>query len=265
MSNREITKVNNLEVVKQNSTNDPKPTPILFIHGAWHGAWCWENFQPYFAEQGFSSFALSLRGHAGSGDHDKLRWSSIKNYVADVDSVIDQMETKPILIGHSMGGFVLQKYLENNDFPAAVLLASVPPKGVFNFVLKVMKTHPLIYLKAVTSMNLYHLVGSENLANEFFFSDNFPGDKLSAYFQKLGGESFRVMFDLMFLDLPSPKKVKTPMLVLGAEKDQIFTKNEVEDTASAYHTKAEFFDMAHDVMLEDGWQAVADRIINWLK
>ncbi len=43
-----------LEVI----THKPKAvssTPILFVHGAWHGAWCWENFLPYFAERGYES------------------------------------------------------------------------------------------------------------------------------------------------------------------------------------------------------------------
>ena len=40
---------------------------------------------------------------------------------------------------------------------------------------------------------------------------------------------------------------------------------EIEATAEAYGKKPEFFKgMAHDMMLEDGWQAVADRIIEWL-
>ena len=67
------------------------------------------------------------------------------------------------------------------------------------------------------------------------------------------------------LDLPQPAKVETPLLVLGAAKDASITVREVEATARAYGTQAEFFpDMAHDLMLEPGWQSVADRILSWL-
>ena len=56
------------------------------------------------------------------------------------------------------------------------------------------------------------------------------------------------------------------MLVLGAEKDAVFGVDEVEATARAYNTKAEIFKgMGHDMMLEPGWQAVADRIMGWLQ
>ena len=61
-------------------------------------------------------------------------------------------------------------------------------------------------------------------------------------------------------------KVRTPLLVLAAENDRVFSMEEERATAKAYHTEVHFFpDMAHDMMLEQGWQPVADKIIQWLK
>jgi len=265
MSQQIVEKINKLEVIKQESASDPKPTPILFIHGAWHGAWCWENFLPYFAERGYNSYAVSLRGHAGSEGHNKLRWSSVNDYVQDVASVVDSIGVPPILVGHSMGGAVVQKYLENADCKGAVLLASVPPFGVINFILKLIRKHPLLYLKSVITTNLYHVVSSEKLMKEFCFSEDIAPEKLSRYFKELGGESFRVLIDLLFLNLPNPRKVNTPILVLGAEQDRMFTMSEMGKTAAAYHTTAEFFPTAHDMMLDEGWREVADRMIGWLQ
>jgi alpha-beta hydrolase superfamily lysophospholipase len=55
------------------------------------------------------------------------------------------------------------------------------------------------------------------------------------------------------------------MLVLGAADDRIISRGEVESMARAYGTTAEFFpNMAHDMIVEDGWQAVADRMLAWL-
>jgi len=59
--------------------------------------------------------------------------------------------------------------------------------------------------------------------------------------------------------------VTAPVLVLGAEFDDCFTTDEVRVTARAYRTEAEIFpDMGHDMMLESGWAAVAERIHVWL-
>lgn len=72
--------------------------------------------------------------------------------------------------------------------------------------------------------------------------------------------------DLLGLNLVNTKKVKTPLLVLGARNDAVISNGDVEKTAKAYSTNAEFFpNMAHDMMLEKGWKPVAERILSWLK
>jgi len=77
-----------------------------------------------------------------------------------------------------------------------------------------------------------------------------------------GGRAVR---EMMFGNLPRPEVISTPMLVLGAADDGAFTQDEVRGTASAYGTDAHFFsDVGHDMMLEPGWQAVAERIVQWL-
>jgi hypothetical protein len=67
------------------------------------------------------------------------------------------------------------------------------------------------------------------------------------------------------LKLPKPKRVTTPLLILGAYDDGAHTRKEVCATARAYGTEAEFFpNMGHNMMLEPGWDAVAQRIDTWL-
>ena len=62
------------------------------------------------------------------------------------------------------------------------------------------------------------------------------------------------------------RAVTTPLLVLGAESDGCITQEEVRATARAYRTEAEIFpNMGHNMMVEPGWEAVAQRIHTWLK
>jgi len=255
-----------LEVLKEEPVSNARPTPILFVHGMWHGAWCWEEyFLPYFAQQGYKSYALSFRGHGASEGRERLRWTTLADYVADVSQVASQMDKAPVLVAHSMGGLVVQKYLESHDAPAAVLLASVPPKGVIPTTLRIFRRHPLAVIKVNLTLSMYPVIETPRLAHEAFFSANMPKEKVKAYFSKLQDDSYRAYLDMLGLGLPRPERVKTRMLVLGAANDSIFTTSEVEATARAYGTTAEFFpDMAHDMMLEPGWQAVADRILGWL-
>lgn len=56
------------------------------------------------------------------------------------------------------------------------------------------------------------------------------------------------------------------MLVLGAENDKIVSPKEIEKTARSFDGDYKIFpNMAHDLMLERGWQTVADFMIEWLK
>jgi len=255
-----------LEIIKEEAVSDVHPTPILFVHGMWHAAWCWaEHFLPYFTGHGYVSHALSLRGHGGSEGRERLRWMSLADYVSDVKQVVSQMERRPVLVGHSMGGMIVQKYLASNGAPAAVLLASAPPKGVVPATLRIALRHPLAFMKANLTLSMFPVVNTPKLAQETFFSADMPEGKVRSYSSRLQDESYRACLDMMGLSLPRPKEVKTRLLVLGAADDRLISPGEVEATARAYGMRAEFFpNMAHDMMLEDGWRAVADRILGWL-
>jgi len=84
----------------------------LFVHGAWYADRCWaEHFLPCFAARGYVTHALGVRGHGGSDGRERLPWTSIADYVADVEQIVAQLGRTLVLVGHSMGGFVLQHYL----------------------------------------------------------------------------------------------------------------------------------------------------------
>jgi len=92
-----------LEVITRRPTSESGTPPLLFVHGAWHGAWCWdEHFLPYFAEHGYEAHAVSLRGHGESETDKSLRLVRIRDYVDDVASVAGGFDAPPVLIGHSI-------------------------------------------------------------------------------------------------------------------------------------------------------------------
>jgi pimeloyl-ACP methyl ester carboxylesterase len=243
-----------------------KAHPVVFVHGAWHGAWCWdEYFLEYFVQHGYQVYAPSLRHHGNSLGATSLRWCRIADYVADLAAVADSLTVPPILVGHSMGGLVVQKYLETAPAAAGVLLASVPPQGAFRATLRTVRRIPWRFLKANLQLRLYPLVETPQLTREAFFSPTIADDTLLKYFRLIQDESYRAFLDMVLFNRPKPKRVTTPMLVLGGARDAIFHPNEIHATAAAYGTQAVLFpNIAHDMMLEPGWQAVADTLIAWL-
>lgn len=254
-----------LHVVRRDPTHQTHPAPILFVHGAWHAAWCWEeHFLDHFAQKGFRAAALDLRGHGSSPARGGFRTRRLRHYVADVAEVAATFDTPPVVVGHSMGGMVVQKYLERHQAPGAVLLASGPPRGVIGVTLRVLRQHPVTFLRMNATWSLYPLVDTHEKARELFFSDALDDVTALGYTARLQDESYVAFLDMLLLDLPRPKRIDTEVLVVGGKQDRIFPPADVHRTATAYGTDAVMFDGAHDLMLEPCWPEVADHIAGWL-
>ncbi|MGB3674739.1 MAG: alpha/beta hydrolase [Candidatus Nanopelagicales bacterium] len=257
-----------LEVIDKGACSESHPVPLLFIHGAWHAAWCWdEHFLDFFADKGYRALAVSLRGHGSSPTPKPLRSCSIAEYVDDVASVADSLPTRPVVIGHSMGGCVVQKYLESHQSPAGVLLASVPPQGIHRATLRFARRHPWLLVKSALTGDTMGTLSTPPRAREYMFSARTPESLVVDCVGRFQQESRRAIYlDLMFSNLPRPQEVTAPVLVLGAERDGSISAEEVRATARAYRTEAELFpDMGHDMMLEPGWAVAAERIHTWLE
>jgi len=254
-----------LEVLCHTPAGPPRDTPLLFVHGAYTAAWCWdENFLPWFAEQGYSAYALSLSGHGRSRGRAFLDSLSISDYVDDVVEVVTKLPAAPVLIGHSMGGMVVQKFLERQTVPGAVLMSSVPPQGLLGsaFGIAFSRPHLLGDLNNVIGGNQPHV---ETL-RDALFHEAIELERLQRYYHLCQPESHRALWDMSLFDLPSLSRIhQPPMLVLGAEHDVLIPPDQVKMTAWRYEVEATILPgLGHGMMLERDWRVAADPILSWL-
>lgn len=256
-----------LEVLSRTAQGAARKTPLLFVHGAWHGAWCWDvHFLDYFAARGWNCHAVSLRGHGASEGHAQIRRHRMADYVKDVAEIADSLPHRPAVIGHSMGGAVTQKYLEHYQAPAAGLMASMPPSGVLLTVARLIRRYPMSFVRMNLTLSLLPMIETAEMTRLWFFSNALPQGKLDEYHARMQNESYAAFMDMLAFDLPQPKRaLKTPMWIAGAEHDTVFSTDQVHSTAAAFGTTATVFpDMAHDMMLEPGWERVAKHLHEWL-
>jgi pimeloyl-ACP methyl ester carboxylesterase len=255
-----------LELIDNRPASQEHPVPLLFVHGGWHSASCWHNFLDFFADAGYRAVALSLRGHGASPTAKRFHACSIADYVDDVRATADRLGGRPVLIAHSLGGFVVQRYLETRDAPAAVLVASVPPQGVLRLAMRIWGRHPWISLRSLPVGNLTGFIGTPALVREHLFCPHTPDDIVESCAASVQSEAVRASLIDPLIRRVRSRRVSTPMLVLGADEDGMVTSAEVHATARAYRTEAEFFPgMGHNMMLEPGWADVAARIHAWLQ
>jgi pimeloyl-ACP methyl ester carboxylesterase len=257
-----------LEVITHTPKGKAHATPLLFVHGAYGGAWVWDqHFLGYFAARGWEVHALSLRGHGASEGADKVRFARLRDYVADVEQVLDGMPVPPVLIGHSLGGMIVQKCLHRRSFPAAVLMASAPPHGTVGTLFGMAFTNPRLLRELTFTQAMGPDSTEAKEISQALFSEDMPEELIRRYMPRFREESLLINLDLLGLDLPpSLPTLDLPVLVLGAENDQFIFEGALVATAETYRTKAEVFPrMAHAMMLEHGWEDVAARIDRWLE
>lgn len=244
-----------------------RPTPLLFVHGAFVAAWCWdEYFLPYFAQRGYAAHALSLRGHGGSGGRETLATSSMDDFESDVLRISRHIGGPVVAVGHSLGGMVVQRCLHRMHAAAAVLMASVPPEGLLGSSLLLAARDPDLFRE----VNLIHYAapGFTTLQGlrRAVFSERMPDAEADRHLARMQPESQRAVFDLSWPQYFFIGRAKgVPMLVLGGGEDAFFPPSMIESTARIYGVSAQIFPgIAHAMMLDPDWRRAADGILGWL-
>lgn len=256
-----------LEILTRRPAGRAAPTPLLFVHGAFAAAWCWDvHFLPWFAERGYTAHAVSLRGHGNSYGQDTIHGWSIQDYAEDVAAVVRQLEQPPVLIGHSMGGFVVQHCLDAGEIAGAVLMASVPPNGLAGPGLSLAVWNPAAALNIGSVQAMGGDRGSPSVMRDALFSSHIQHQTALAFLAKMGPESTRAMMDMYGGDLPAidmPPSV--PIHVLGASDDELIPSAFVRATARRFGTSPHILDdMGHLMMLDAEWTQAAESVLDWL-
>ncbi len=257
-----------LEVISRHPKGLGRPIPLLFVHGANSGAWVWEeHFLPYFARNGYEAHAVSLRGHGRSEGRDTLPLAGLADYVADVHDTVLGLGKLPVLIGHSMGGMVVQKYLQRHEAAGAVLMASLPPEGLLMTSIDMFLRDPILFQQICWLQVIGPFMPQAYpLVRRILFSPHMPEDKVRAYFHRWQPESSCVVFDMLGFDLPRSHVNGLPILVQGAENDVFVPPNVVEAMARHFGCAATVFpNMAHAMMLEPDWEVAAEHLLGWLE
>lgn len=242
------------------------PHPLLFLHGAFTGAWCWaEHFLRHFATQGFACYALSFRGHGASRGRESLMSSGIQDYVEDVFEAVNRIGRPPVLVGHSMGGFVGQKYVEDAPVPGLALLAPVPPQGLFASQLKLAFENPTLFAELNTLLSRGR--ASPEVMHKALFSGPVVAEKLAEWFRHTQPESQRAIWDMTLFALPWLwRQNRAPLLWLAAENDALMPIDQMRIGAGMIGSGVEVIPgIGHAMMLDVAWQTVADRVIAWLR
>lgn len=249
--------------------SSPSKGTIVLLHGVCFGAWYWQtNFQPWFTQQGYDVIAISYRNHGKSESKGSLKWRTINEYIDDVHKVVSAIEGTVYLIGHSMGGFIVQHYFQKHPsakIKKAVLLCSVPASGIGGATWQVIKTYPFSFLKALVTMSFVPVFNSKTKAKKLMFAPSVSDALIDEVVPRMQNESFRAYLDMMLLNLPSTKPVNSSLLMIGGTDDYLIRPASLQKNAQQLGAAFLMMNGGHNINMEEGWERVADKIEEFFK
>jgi pimeloyl-ACP methyl ester carboxylesterase len=110
-------------------------TTIVLINGLWLSSLSWELWVQHYSEKGYRVVAADWPNRESAIEQvrrDPSNFASlgVANVVDHYEQLIRELDTPPIIIGHSFGGLVTQILLDRGWGAAGVAVAPVPVKGV---------------------------------------------------------------------------------------------------------------------------------------
>jgi pimeloyl-ACP methyl ester carboxylesterase len=250
-----------------------KTNTLVLIHGLFVNNTSWAEWKSYFEAKGFTVHTPANPGHSGNpadlrrNIDPKLNKVSLEDVVMNIADLIDTLPEKPIVVGHSLAGLVVQKLIEMDKAVAGISINGAPPKNVLPPFQTIKTVFPVVnFLKGGPYM------GSREWYHYAFFN-NMSRAESDKEFDKIAvPESRTIARDTLLKSFANIdfKKPHNPLLFIGGENDHIFPANFTKRIAGRYkdkNSKVDFKSFAgksHYIAGEEGWEEVADYAINWI-
>ena len=250
---------------------------IVFIHGMFMTPLCWEGWVDYYAAQGHRCLALAWPGRDRPVEElrrahpdPELGKLTLRDVVEHLAGAIQKLDEKPVLVGHSMGGLAVQLLAQRGLATAAVAIDSAPPQGVFTTEWSFVKSNwPAINPFAPAGRPVEMTFGHFQYA---FVNTLPPAFQRAAYDRYVVPESRRVPLQSLTgvagIDFKRPHP---PLLLTAGSIDHIIPASLNRSNYARYKQSPsvtdfkEFAGRTHFLIGQDGWQAIADFVLAWLK
>lgn len=265
----EVVKIKNLALEHYLPDKEIKDKRILFVHSSGHGSWMWKNFLSYFAERGYDSWALNLRGHHLSDPVDDWEKVGVSEYLEDIAKAVDRVGGDVVLVGHSMSGLLILKYAESHRVAGLIVSQSGLPRSLMQEKgIEIKGPMPGKGQREIKSGAIVPMKDRALVEKMLFDKDNVEKESVDLVLKMLGEESARVGGEIMQMELV-PEKISAPLYVLGFDANKIGMKIPVDlNKVLAEELKARDYKViepgGHDYMLEKNWQEYAHQFEVWI-
>jgi pimeloyl-ACP methyl ester carboxylesterase len=251
------------------------------IHGLWVTPRSWEKWVEHYESKGYRVLApaypgLEVEVEALREDPSPIKALTVPAIVEHLENIVGDLDSPPIIMGHSMGGLLTQILLDHGYGAAGVAIDSVPAEGI--------KVVPVSQIRSVFPI-------LKNPANRMKAVGFTPEQFHYAFANTLSEEESQEVYDRYHI--PAPGRLvwggvlanftpghqdtyvdfrnedRAPLLFIAGEEDNLMPPAVNESNVKHYrHTKSvtdykEFPGRSHYIVGQEGWEEVADYALEW--
>jgi len=247
---------------------------IVFIHGMYMTATCWDNWSAYFNGKGYRVFAPAWPGREQSVEmikkahpDSRLGKLTLSDVVDSMSDFIQRLDEKPVVIGHSMGGLVTQILLQKDLAAGGIAIDSAPPMGVFALDSNFLKANwghitPFANLRSPVYMTFEQF--------QFAFVNTMALDEQRAAYELYAvPESRAVPRESLTAKIDFAHK-KVPLLMIAGGDDHLIpaSLNRINYRKYAGAPSPtdfkEFPGRCHFLIGQKGWEEIAGYCLDWI-
>jgi non-heme chloroperoxidase len=273
--------VSTREAAEVAAANESGRQPVVFVHGLWLLAGSWEAWRTLFEERGYAVVAADWPddpetvelAHAHPEVFAGKSVGQVADHVAEVTVALDR---KPVMIGHSFGGLIVQIIAGRGLAAATVAIDPAPSRGVLPLPLSALRAafpvlgNPANYRKSVA-------LTFEQF--QYGFANAVPEAEARALYQTYHvAASGRPLFQAATANVHPGTEAKAdkvnpqrgPMLIVSGQKDNIVPwalANAAYKKQKANGNATEIIEIpgrGHSLVIDSGWAEVAEASLAFL-
>lgn len=225
---------------------------FLLIHGVYHGPECWDAVVGELRARGHECHAMALRGH-GLHDRGTFDFTGVRfdDYLEDVRAALAKSGSGTILVGHSLGGMLVRRLIQDVEVAGAVMLCMPTASSLRRGAMALLRRFPLPTLRFLLTLRSEALYHDPAIFPWLFWSCARKEVPEPIWLERVLSlrESRRLFRDLLWLSF-ARHRGNTPLLVVGGNADFALTSISQAKVAAFHGAPLHVLDDApHDAML----------------
>jgi alpha-beta hydrolase superfamily lysophospholipase len=253
---------------------------VVLVHGLWLTSRSWEHWIDRYTTAGYRVLApewpgMDVEVEALRADPSALNGLGVVEVADHYERFLRTLDVRPILIGHSFGGLIVQILLDRGLGSAAVGLHPAPPKGVLRLPISALRSaFPVLRNPA----NVRRAVGLTPRQWHFSFTNTLDEqDSLAAYRRYHVPAPGRPLFQAATANLLPRAATKVnfrnpdraPLLLVAGSADNTVPPAMVRENLARWRRSPartelkEYPGRSHFTAGSPGWEEVADDVLAW--